>query len=142
MITPPLEIFPIRWFARPAKLRLPCLSTANFCGALRQKPGRNGNRSHRTIYRIIERANVIITLAVAEGFVDSERNPMNLISKLEEAPKIKLRLSRDSEENILKACRLLGLDYLASATIILLETGMRPMEFFEMKKDHVSLSEG
>src|SRR5262245_9018834 len=110
--------------------------------AERQKPGRNGNRSNRTINRIIERANVIFTLAVAEGFVDPQRNPMNLISKLEEAPKIKLRLSRDNEENILKACRLLGLDYLASATIILLETGMRPMEFFEMKKCQVSLSEG
>jgi len=110
--------------------------------AERQKPGRNGSRSNRTINRIIERANVIFTLAIAEGFVDPQRNPMALISKLEEAPKIKLRLSRDSEENILKACRLLGLDYLASATIILLETGMRPMEFFEMKKAQVSLSEG
>jgi integrase len=101
--------------------------------AERQKPGRNGNRSNRTINRIIERANVIFTLAVAEGFVDSHSNPMNLISKPEETPKIKLLLSRDSEENILKTCRGLGLDYLASATIILLETGMRPMEFFEMK---------
>ena len=68
--------------------------------AERQKPGRNGNRSQRTINRIIERANVVFTLAVAEGFVDSQRNRMNLISKLEEAPKIKLRLSRDSEENM------------------------------------------
>src|SRR5262245_45068605 len=73
--------------------------------AERQKPGRNGSRSNRTINRIIERANVVFTLAVAEGFVDPQRNPMNLISKLEEAPKIKLRLSRDSEENILKACQ-------------------------------------
>jgi integrase len=110
--------------------------------AERQKPGRNGSRSNRTINRIIERANVIFTLAIAEGFVDPQRNPMTLISKLEEAPKIKLRLSRDSEENILKTCLGLGVDYLASATIILLETGMRPMEFFEMKKSQVSLSEG
>lgn len=110
--------------------------------AERQKPGRNGGRSNRTVNRIIERANVVFTLAVAEGFVDSQGNPMKLNSKLEEPLKIKLRLSRDSEENILKACRSLGLDYLASATIILLETWMRPLEFFEMKKDQVSLSEG
>jgi integrase len=110
--------------------------------AERQKPGRNGGRSNRTVNRIIERANVVFTLAVAEGFVDSQGSRMKLNSKLEEAPKIKLRLSRDSEENILKACRSLGLDYLASATIILLETWTRPLEFFEMKKDRVSLSEG
>ena len=108
----------------------------------RQKPGRIGKRSNRTINRIIERANVIFTLAVAEGFLDAQRNPMRLISKLEESPKIKLRLSRDSEEKILNACRVLKFDYLASATIILLETGMRPLEFFEMRIGQVSLSNG
>ena len=108
----------------------------------RQKPGRNGARSNRTVNRIIERANVIFTLAVAEGFVEAHRNPMNKISKLEEVPKVKLRLNHDNEEKILKACRVLELDYVANATIILLETGMRPMELFEMKRDQVVLSEG
>jgi integrase len=42
---------------------------------------------------------------------------------------------QEDEEKILKACLALKLDYVANATIILLETGMRPMELFEMKKD-------
>ena len=42
----------------------------------------------------------------------------------------------------MKACLALKLDYVANATIILLETGMRPMELFEMKRDQVVLSEG
>ena len=110
--------------------------------AERQRPARSGKRSNRTINRIIERANVIFTLAVAEGFIDAQRNPMNLVAKLEEVPKVKQRLSYEAEEKILNACRQLKLDYVASATIILLETGMRPMELFEMKSDQVVLSEG
>jgi integrase len=108
----------------------------------RQKPGRDGERSNRTVNRIIERANVIFTLAVAEGFIEGHRNPMNKIAKLEEVPKVKRRLNQEDEEKILKACLVLKLDYVANATIILLETGMRPMELFEMKRDQVVLSEG
>ncbi len=96
--------------------------------AERQRPVRSGKRSNRTINRIIERAHVIFTLAVAEGLIDAHRNPMNLVAKLEEVPKVKQRLSFEDEENILEACHFLKLDYVASATIILLETGMRPWE--------------
>jgi integrase len=85
---------------------------------------------------------VIFTLAVAEGFIDPHRNPMNKIAKLEEFPKIKQRLNHKDEEKILKASLLLKLDYVANATVILLETGMRPLELFGMKRDQVVLSEG
>src|SRR5262249_46720578 len=60
----------------------------------------------------------------------------------EETPRAKRRLSREEEERIAAAANELGYEYVATAMTILLETGMRPQEFFEMRRDQVILSQG
>src|SRR5262249_48765559 len=98
---------------------------ANFAGA--------------TVNRFIERLNAIFHRAIAAGYIDAARNPMRLVSKVEETPRAKRRLSREEEERIAVAANELGYEYVATAMIILVETGMRPQEFFEMRRDQVIL---
>src|SRR5262249_11745591 len=98
--------------------------------------------SGATINRVIERLNAIFHQAIVAGYVDAAKNPIRLVSKVEETPRAKRRLSREEEEGITAAANDLGYEYVATAMTILLETGMRPQEFFEMRRDQVILSEG
>ncbi len=95
-----------------------------------------------TINHFIKRAKVVFGRAAAEGFIDPEKNPSRLLSKIEETPRAKRRLSREEEEKIAAAAAGLGLEYVASAMMILLETGMRPQEFLLMRQSQVNLAEG
>jgi hypothetical protein len=65
--------------------------------AERQREGREEKLSNRTVNRVIERLNAVYIVAIAEGFVRYDRNPMRLIRKLEEKEKSKLRLSGEDE---------------------------------------------
>ena len=98
--------------------------------------------SGSTVNRMVERLKVIFKQAIAAGYIDADRNPMRLIGKVEENPRAKRRLSRDEETAIINSAKELGFEYVGSATIILLETGMRPQEFLMMKKDQVCLQDG
>src|SRR5262245_60509750 len=95
-----------------------------------------------TINHFIKRLKVIYSRAAASGRIEAGRNPMRLISKVEETPLAKRRLDREEEARLIAAARELGFDYVASAIICRIETGLRPQEFAEMTRDQVHLSEG
>ena len=95
-----------------------------------------------TINHFIKRLNVIFNRAIAAGHVEAGKNPMTDISKVEEIPLRKQRLSPEREAAILEACAALGFDYVAQAVIILLDTGMRPTELFKMRREQVWLNRG
>src|SRR5262249_57212721 len=94
------------------------------------------------VNHFIKRLNAIYNRAAAAGYIEQAKNPMRLVSKVEETPRAKRRLSREEEARIAAAAAELGLEYVTTAMIILIETGMRPMEFFEMQCSQVILSEG
>lgn len=98
--------------------------------------------SGATVNHFIKRLNAIYNRAAAAGYIEQAKNPMRLVSKVEETPRAKRRLSREEEARIAAAAAELGLEYVTTAMIILIETGMRPMEFFEMECSQVFLSEG
>lgn len=98
--------------------------------------------SGATINHFIKRLSAIYNQAIAAGYLDASQNPMRLVKKVEEVPRSKRRLSREEEERIATAAFELGYEHVASVMTILVETGMRPMEFFEMALDQVVLSEG
>lgn len=95
-----------------------------------------------TINHFIKRLRVIFGRAIAAGHIEAARNPMRLISKVEELPLAKRRLSREEEARLIEAARELGFDYVASAIICRIETGLRPQEFAQMTRDQVRLAEG
>ncbi|MGH9752678.1 MAG: tyrosine-type recombinase/integrase [Blastocatellia bacterium] len=95
-----------------------------------------------TINHFIKRARVIFNRAVIAGYVDAAKNPMRLVKKVEEKPKVKRRLSREEEARLIEIARDLGFDYVASAIICRVETGLRPMEFAGMGRDQVKPSDG
>ena len=95
-----------------------------------------------TINHFCRRLATILNHARASGYLDPDQNPMRLVHRVEELPRIKRRLGREEEGRLLQAAHLLDLDHVGTAVIILLETGMRPMELFEMKPAQLNLAEG
>lgn len=95
-----------------------------------------------TINHFRKRLKVIFNRATAAGYVEASKNPMANIGKAEETPRAKRRLAPDEEARLIKAARDLGFDYVASAIICRIETGLRPMEFARMERGQVRLSEG
>jgi integrase len=98
--------------------------------------------SGATINHFIKRLSAIYNQAIAAGYLEAAQNPMKLVRKVEETPRAKRRLSREEEDRIATAAHLLGYEYVTTVMIVLVETGMRPMEFFDMTTDQVILSEG
>lgn len=98
--------------------------------------------SDASINHFIKRMRAIFNYAVEIGTLTPKQNVMRLVTKWNEKHTSKRRLSKNDEAAITNAAFELGLEYVADAMTAILETGLRPSEFYEMARDQVKLSEG
>lgn len=101
-----------------------------------------GKYSGATINHFIKRLRVIFNRAEGNGLIEPARNPMRQIKKVEEISRAKRRLGPQEEARLIDAAKELGFDYVASAIICRIETGLRPQEFAGMERGQVHLAEG
>ena len=93
-----------------------------------------------SINHFVRRLSTIFNHAIAAGYAHD--NPTRMVRRVEEIPLVKRRLGREEEARLIEAAHFLGFDHTAAAVVILLETGMRPRELFEMKVSQVDLAQG
>lgn len=101
-----------------------------------------GEYSGATLNHFIRRLGTILNHARAAGFLEADHDPVRLVRRIEETPRAKRRLEVDEERRLLEAANLLGLEHVGQALILLLETGMRPRELFELRREQLDLAEG
>lgn len=126
------------WFRDEPMREITPLQVERFKSSLvGKKTYRGTTRSGSTVNRYLALLSKIFSIAWDNGFVDS--NPCQRVRKEKEGGKRERYLTFDEEHRLMKALNG-GLDYLRSAVVVSIGTGLRKSELLRLAVDHVNFS--